>query len=63
MALTDAQLRNLTGPGKYFDGGGLYLDRPKAGGRYWRLNYRHSGKEKLLALGTYPAISLKAARD
>lgn len=63
MALTDAQLRNLTEPGKYFDGGGLYLGLTKAGGRYWRLKFRYGGKEKLLALGTYPATSLKAARD
>ncbi|MCM2296282.1 integrase arm-type DNA-binding domain-containing protein [Rhodoferax sp.] len=63
MPLTDAQLRNLTEPGKYFDGGGLFLDLTKAGGRYWRLKFRHGGKEKLLALGVYPTVSLKAARD
>lgn len=63
MALTDAQLRNLTEPGKYFDGGGLYLELAKTGGRYWRLKYRHSGKEKRLAFGVYPGVSLKAARD
>lgn len=63
MKLTDAQLRNLTEPGKHFDGGGLYLELTKAGGRYWRLKYRHSGKEKRLAFGVYPAVSLKDARD
>lgn len=63
MALTDAQLRNLTEPGRHFDGGGLYLELTKAGGKYWRLKYRYGGKEKLLALGVYPAVSLKAARD
>ena len=63
MKLTDAKLRNLTQPGKHFDGGGLYLELTQAGGRYWRLKYRHGGKEKRLALGVYPAISLKAARD
>ncbi len=63
MPLTDAQLRNLTEPGKHFDGGGLFLDLTKAGGRYWRLKYRHLGKEKLLALGVYPTVSLKTARD
>lgn len=63
MKLTDAKLRTLTEPGKHFDGGGLYLELTKAGGRYWRLKYRHGGKEKLLALGVYPAVSLKAARD
>ncbi|OIP17987.1 MAG: integrase [Comamonadaceae bacterium CG2_30_59_20] len=63
MALTDAQLRNLTEPGKNFDGAGLYLDLTKAGGKYWRLKYRFGGREKLLAFGTYPAVSLKSARD
>ncbi len=62
MKLTDAKLRNLSEPGKHFDGGGLYLDLTKAGGRYWRMKYRHGGKEKLLALGVYPAVSLKEAR-
>lgn len=63
MKLTDAKLRTLTEPGKNFDGGGLYLELTKAGGRYWRMKYRHGGKEKLLAFGVYPAITLKAARD
>ena len=63
MKLTDAKLRNLTQPGKHFDGGGLYLELTQAGGRYWRLKYRHGGKEKRLAFGVYPAVSLKDARD
>ena len=63
MALTDAQLRNLTEPGRHFDGGGLYLELTKAGGKYWRLKYRYGGKEKLLACGVYPGVSLKDARE
>jgi integrase len=63
MKLTDAKLRTLTEPGRYFDGGGLYLELTKAGGRYWRMKYRHGGKEKRLAFGVYPAVSLKDARD
>lgn len=63
MKLTDAKLRTLTEPGKHFDGGGLYLEVTPAGGRYWRLKYRHGGKEKRLAFGVYPAVSLKEARD
>lgn len=51
MKLTDAKLRSLTNPGKYFDGAGLYLELTAKGGRYWRLKYRYSGKEKRLALG------------
>lgn len=63
MALNDAQLRNLTKQKKYFDGGGLFLELTKAGGKYWRLKYRFGGKEKLLAFGVYPNVGLKAARD
>ena len=62
MKLTDAQLRNLSAPGKYFDGNGLYLELTKAGGQYWRLKYRYGGKEKRLAFGVYPTIGLKQAR-
>jgi integrase len=61
--LTDAKVRTLKEPGKHFDGGGLYLDVTKAGGTYWRLKYRHAGKEKLLALGVYPAVGLRDARS
>jgi integrase len=63
MKLTDAQLRNLTKPGKYFDGNGLYLELATAGGRYWRLKYRFGGKEKRLAFGVYPGVGLKDARE
>jgi integrase len=63
MKLTDAKLRTLTQPGKHSDGAGLYLELTQAGGRYWRMKYRYGGKEKRLAFGVYPAVSLKAARD
>ena len=63
MKLTDARLRNTTEPGKYFDGAGLFLLVTGGGGRYWRLKYRHIGKEKLLALGVYPKVGLKEARE
>ena len=33
------------------------------GSRYWRLKYRIAGKEKLLALGVYPDITLAVARQ
>ena len=61
--LSDVQLRTLKTPGKHFDGGGLYLEVTPAGGRYWRLKYRHCGKERRLAFGVYPEVSLKAARE
>ncbi|UBB17500.1 tyrosine-type recombinase/integrase [Comamonas odontotermitis] len=46
---------------KHSDGGGLYL-HVMAAGKYWRLAYRFSGKQKTLALGVYPAVSLAQAR-
>lgn len=63
MKLTDAQLRNLTSPGKYADGHGLYLEVTPAGGKYWRMKYRYGGKEKRLAFGVYPGVGLKDARE
>lgn len=63
MKLTDAKLRALNLPGKHFDGAGLYLELTPVGGRYWRLKYRHAGKEKRLALGVYPAVGLREARE
>ncbi|EEF4509721.1 tyrosine-type recombinase/integrase [Salmonella enterica] len=49
-------------PYKMADGGGLYLLVKPNGSRYWRLKYRIGGKEKLLALGVYPDVSLANAR-
>lgn len=63
MKLTDVKLRTLTTLGKHFDGAGLYLEVTPAGGRYWRLKYRHGGKEKRLSFGVYPEVSLKTARE
>lgn len=62
MKLTDVRIRTISQPGKYFDGAGLYLHRTDKGSSYWRLKYRHAGKEKLLALGIYPQVGLKEAR-
>lgn len=63
LKLTDTKLRTLSEPGKHADGLGLYLEVTKAGGRYWRMKYRFAGKEKRLAFGVYPDVSLKAARE
>ena len=48
-------------PYKMTDGGGLYL-LVNSKGKYWRYNYRFTGKQKTLAIGVYPDISLSAAR-
>jgi len=64
--LTDTAIRSLkpqAKPVKLSDGGGMFLLCTPSGGRLWRLKYRFGGKEKLLALGAYPAVSLKDARQ
>lgn len=48
---------------KLSDGGGLYLLINPNGSRYWRLKYRFAGKEKLLAVGVYPEVTLAKARS
>jgi integrase len=48
---------------RLFDSGGLYLEIPPAGGKWWRLKYRYGGKEKRLSLGTYPDTGLAEARE
>ncbi|WP_116368359.1 tyrosine-type recombinase/integrase [Parahaliea mediterranea] len=50
-------------PRKLADGGGLHLLIQPSGAKYWRYKYRYGGKEKTLALGVYPEVSLKEARD
>ena len=61
-ALTDC--KGTEKPFKLSDTGGLYLlIKPSIATGYWRLKYRHLGKEKALALGIYPETSLQEARD
>ena len=65
--LTDADCKNASCPPdrkqkRFYDTGGLYLQVSPAGSKRWFLKYRVQGKEKQLALGSYPVISLKAAR-
>jgi integrase len=65
MALTDAKLRALrpaSNPKKVSDGGGLLVVVMPNGSRLWRLAYRFLGKQKQLALGAYPLVSLADAR-
>ena len=63
--LTDKFCKNAAAeskPKRFFDSGGLYLEVTPAGGKYWRLMYRYNGKEKRLALGVYPVVTLADAR-
>ncbi|HEY3327461.1 MAG TPA: integrase arm-type DNA-binding domain-containing protein [Novimethylophilus sp.] len=66
MALTDVEIRQAKPQEKaykLFDGGGLYVEVMPTGGKLWRYKYRFGGKEKRLALGAYPEITLKDARE
>lgn len=67
MKLTDIKCKgvkyNPEGKGnKLSDGGGLFL-HIKETGKYWRFKYRFDGKEKLLAIGVYPQVTLAEARE
>ena len=68
MSLTEASCRRKATangkapPFKLSDGGGLHLFVKADDARYWRLAYRLHGKQKTLALGVYPAVSLEDAR-
>jgi len=50
-------------PERLADEKGLYLELSPAGGKLWRWKYRFGGKEKRLALGAYPDVGLKDARE
>ncbi|MDI1238668.1 MAG: integrase arm-type DNA-binding domain-containing protein [Polaromonas sp.] len=65
--LTDAQCRNAKCPSdkkqaRFSDSGGLYLQISPAGSKRWFWKYRIAGVEKQMALGSYPDVSLTAAR-
>lgn len=65
MALSDTGIRKTKPtdkPQKLTDGSGLYLLLNPNGSRWWRLDYRFSGKRKTLSMGTYPDTGLADAR-
>jgi integrase len=66
MPLTEVAIKSSKPhekPYKLADGLGMFLLINPNGSRLWRFKYRFGGKEKLLAIGSYPAIGLKQARD
>ncbi len=66
MKLNNTQIKALKPKDKQYkvsDGRGLNLVIHPNGSKYWRLFYRFEGKQKTLALGVYPMISLAEARD
>ena len=65
--LTEAECKNAVCPpdkkqARFADSGGMYLQVSPAGSKRWFLKYRVGGKEKQLAMGSYPDVSLKSAR-
>ena len=65
IPLSDIKVQKVKSKNKnvtLFDGGGLFLMVTPTGGKLWRFKYRYDGKQKLLAFGTYPEISLLDAR-
>lgn len=66
MPLNINQIKALKAPGKPMktaDGAGLYLETFPNGSKLWRQKYRIHGKEKRLALGAWPDVSLARARE
>ena len=66
MALTDIRVRKATARDKAYKmsgGGGLFLWITPPGGKLWRWTYRFEGKQKLMAFGNYPDVSLAGARE
>jgi hypothetical protein len=66
MALADTEARKArptTKPYKLGDSGGLFLAVMPPGGKLWRWKYRFEGREKLMALGSYPEVSLSGGAE
>lgn len=66
MPLSDTGLKNLKPaekPYKKADGGNLFILVNPNGSKLWRMAYRFGGRQKLLALGAYPAVKLAEARQ
>ena len=64
--ISDARVSNAKPTNKEYkisDGGGLHLLVTPSGGKLWRFQYRFDNKQKVLALGRYPEISLSNARQ
>lgn len=66
MPLTDTAIKKVKpgpSPAKLSDGKGMYLLVTESGSKLWRWKYRADGKEKVMALGSYPDVSLAQARE
>ena len=66
MSLTAIQIKEAKASQKDYklsDAEGMYLLVKSNGNKYWRLDYRFAGKRKTYAMGVYPQVSLKQARE
>src|SRR5215213_6345225 len=63
MKLTAAKVKSETKPGRYNDGAGLYLLIRPDGRKGWLLRYRMGNRQRDMGLGSYPEVSLAAARE
>jgi integrase/plasmid stability protein len=60
--LTARQVTGNLAPGRYSDGGNLYLIVSKTGAKSWLFIYRSGGRQREMGLGSFDRVSLKAAR-
>ena len=56
------KIKHKTKQFKISDGEGLYLLVHPNGSKYWRFDFRFSGKQKSSSLGVWPGVSLNQAR-
>lgn len=66
MPLKDLEIRALKPQDRVYkraDERGLYIEVHPSGSKLWRLKYRHLGKDKRIALGSYPEVGLAEARQ
>jgi hypothetical protein len=66
MGLTVKEIDSAKPSGKPYklaDSGGLCLLIAPSGAKLWRWRYRFDGKEKMMALGEYPLVTLNQARE
>lgn len=61
--LTATKIAKLSKPGRYADGGSLYLQIAKGGSKSWILRYQLAGRVHDMGLGGFPAIGLADARE
>jgi integrase len=61
--LTAARVRHEAEPGRYSDGGGLYLEISDSGGKSWIFMWKRNGKRRCMGLGSATTITLVEARE